>query len=423
MNPHLQTVTGQMGSPEFDPKDWHDGMSLKIPERWVEGGMMHGPAGSVGVTHVWSRKLPRSKNTSGPTFTANVPTMQRAPHRQMAQASKPFDPRSLTFSGTTWYSRWPNNNYTAIAYISQRIAAFLNNSSTEGDVQEWLLQWPQVNAFWEDAEAYKRSTGPRFFSAPEGFWFARGEDVQVLGAASEMMRKGIGPAHEYKRTLEDKQLMQALLGSTGVQVNNTNRKFRKFAPVQDDPWSRRARNPYLRRFGLAGPEEDIGKKEEMEGGGAGYSGSGTCNLAPMDEVKPYEFLVEYGDTLTSIAKHWLGKENVTGTTLYTARMLQRANVYRLYSDCSTVKKMQIRIPAKWPACPADWADRRVNPDGTAWTDAEPPAPGDVPGGSEGIDRVNVSEDGDSSTLLLVLAAAAAIGGGILLYNSQKKKRR
>ena len=43
VNPHLGTVTGHMGRPEFDPRDWHDGLGLKLPQRWVDAGQIHGP--------------------------------------------------------------------------------------------------------------------------------------------------------------------------------------------------------------------------------------------------------------------------------------------------------------------------------------------------------------------------------------------
>lgn len=66
VNPHLQTVTGQMGKPMFDPRDWHDGLSVKLPDRWVERGQMHGRVGYP--------RASRGKGTEVPTYTTS-PTM------------------------------------------------------------------------------------------------------------------------------------------------------------------------------------------------------------------------------------------------------------------------------------------------------------------------------------------------------------
>lgn len=417
MNPHLQTVTGQMGSPEFDPRDWHDGMSLKIPERWVQGGRMHGP-GSVGVA--------RSKSTPGPTFTT-MPSFSQTPtfNRTHASRTSLSVPSSSMFTGL-WSSQTPFWPGSWLAYVSQRVAAF--NGASVPEVQQWLRLWPHPNAFWEDAENYgKRSTngpGPRMHFAPEGVWFADPKHIQVLGDAASMMTQGIGPEHEWTRTL---------FGSTGAR---SNRVVKKFAP---NPYMKRA-NPYMKRAGLAGPrgmvgdDQDIGKKEEMEGGG----GTSTCSPGAISDVKDYRYVVRSEDGWpANFAQAWF--ESMGEGARYTTKAvtdLLKANHdhpvgFKREGAVCNFKNfydgMCLKIPASWPNPTPDsvYASRIFESDCSTPYKGSAGGGGTGPGtqGETGIDPQSWLGDGDSSTLLLVLAAAAAIGGGILLYNSQKKKRR
>lgn len=191
-----------------------------------------------------------------------------------------------------------------------------------------------------------------------------------------------------------------------------------------DP-TKRALSPFYQRRVMSGylgaDDQDVFKKEEQEEGNVAPG----CNYAPKGTgaVKPYMFAVPEGETLISITQKWLGKDDVYGRGLYTWSELAAVNRTRVDDNCWVKASAGglIQVPADWPAIPSNWADRRRNPDGTPYTDAEPDAP-EPPGGSGGIDRVSTVEGEDSGLVWFVLAAAAAVGGGILLYNSKKKKR-
>jgi len=194
---------------------------------------------------------------------------------------------------------------------------------------------------------------------------------------------------------------------------------------------------------LGGPRVTglLGASDDPEYPGDGYGtkvadpaakakGTGKCTKTRDTDVKPYEFEVQ-GETLEQIAQGWLPSSWQRGTGLYTTRALIRVNYDRMDSDCENGWLQNginyVRIPAKWPECPLDWKDRRVNSDGTAYVDVEPPAP--KPPGEDPVDRVPPgvdtvgAGDSDSSTLWMLLAAGAAVAGGIYLYNAKKKGGR
>lgn len=279
-NPHLKTmVDGQTGRPNFDSKDWHDGLVVNIPERWSESGQMHGvkPSGSVGC------------GCSGGSNAGTPP---------------------------------PASGMVA----------------------------------WRD-----------------------------------FLNRGIGSPYGY-----------GYLGFTpGSYPHDEDND-----PSADDYDE--------------GYDGGTGTRETGAGGGPG----GTCNQSPESAVKPYELLVLPGDTLWGLAVEWLGKSDVSGTSLYTNRWLQKVNVDRLQSDCSHLKGSahdQIRIPQDWPACPESLKGRRVNANGTTYTEGEPPAPGKVPGGSD-VDRINVTGASDSSLIWWLLAGGAAVAGAIVLSKKYKGRR-
>lgn len=274
VNPHLKTVVGQMGKPVFHRKDWHDGMSLKLPQAWVESGEMHGRLGT-----------PRSGSVG--CGCSNPMSMSKVPQT-------PLEKNLFRRYRKTWQR--PGSVYGPRGYM--------------GDATE------DINKLYPD---------------PYG---EDGGDEAASGSCTKYLPKGSG------------------------------------------------------------------------------------------NVKPYMFAVEQ-NILETIAKEWLGTDDVYGRGLYTWSELAAVNRGRLYSDCSTLQPSAgglIYIPADWPACPAKWANRRRNSDGTVWTDGEPPAPVG-PDGNDGIDRVNVTDGDDSSLLTWVLIGGAAVAAAVIGMKVVKKGRR
>lgn len=179
--------------------------------------------------------------------------------------------------------------------------------------------------------------------------------------------------------------------------------------------------------GMVGLDADIGKLEEKD---TTVTSSGTCNITPLHEAKPYYFLVKAGDDPGLIAKRWLGGDT-TGKGALTTWSLFRVNYDKpgglvavdSYGNCN-FKYFNandiIKIPASWPAPPTSLEDRLVNIDGSVYVPSGNEVEPVVPGG-ESMERVNWSGYSESSGWVWpVLIVGVAALGGVLLVGATKK---
>lgn len=167
-------------------------------------------------------------------------------------------------------------------------------------------------------------------------------------------------------------------------------------------------------------------------GTVGATGVRDCtgDIIPMNEKKPYYFLVKDGDWPDKIAKTWLGG-STTGTGPLTTRSLLRVNYDKAGGFVTDTEGKNcnfayfnngdiIKIPAVWPAPPKAYEDRLVNADGSKYVpkgdEVEPVTPGD-----DGIDRINwFGDSGAGGWVWPVLIVGAAALGGVLLVGASKK---
>lgn len=460
VNPHLKTVIGQMGKPVFHRKDWHDGMSVKLPDKWIERGEMNGRLGNVGRTladktlmtqllssdtglsvpmwtkpHEWKRTMPRQalnvpmwnkpkigrgKNTTGPSFGVDM-------------------------QGMGWNDKAAGSAYdTWLGYFSTRIWAFIQagqvgsydaapaQSAGIGSLKTWLLRWPNVNAFYKDMEAELNASGPSYTMAPPGVSFVKTQDVQVCGKA----------AQKYARIVS---LYGAVSGPRRGTVGcgcSSPAPMRMMTKVPQTPFEKKLAQMYPQGFGrkkegfLYGPRGTVGV-EPLDPGDTGQYGeregdtvtSGGCTVTVMTNVKPYYYKVQAGDNPDKIAKTWLGGAWTTGYGPQTTMSLLQANHdkaggFKKYSYGCNFKYFNagdiIKIPAAWPAPPTVYSDYIVNIDGSRYVPKGDEKEPDVPGANG--DRVNWFGD-DSGVLTWVLVGGAAIAAVVIGMKVVGKKRR
>jgi len=157
---------------------------------------------------------------------------------------------------------------------------------------------------------------------------------------------------------------------------------------------------------------------------ASTPGTGHCPWSRDTDVKPYWFLNSKGEILETIAKNWLGDAWMQGTTINTTRALMKANADLLDGNCNWLRNGVniIRIPKLWPAPPVAYKDQIVNADGTKYVFTGDEGDDNVIPGTEGVDRINVT-DGDSGVLTWVLIGGAAIAAAVIGMKVVGKKRR
>lgn len=409
MNPHLQTVVGTLGAPEFHPHDWHDGMSLFLPERWVDTGQIHGSMGAPMMPVVHSAG-------------------------------------SLTATEALWGDRHPQWAGSWLAYWSMRVGAVVG--ATFGvqnpNVNSWLKQWSSPHRF-ENA-----MLGPYHCVAtiPGDLWFASSMDRKVAACA----------AVKYMQPTSDQSTGNKIsrgantpgptfgVGSPGNVGCGCSRPeaFQitpsTLAQPADTPFTRRLKQMYPNVYGKKKYDPNQYKLMTQWKYGVGApSGTGTmgdpgdpCSVGAITDVMPYYYKVQAGDSSPEhVAKTWLGSAWSVGTGPHTTRALLKANHDKSggfieYSYGCNFKYFNpgdiIKIPASWPPPPKVYEKWIVNIDGTTYVPKGDEPKNDVPG-ADGTDRVNWFGGGaGSNTMLMVLAAALAVGGGIILHNSMKKKR-
>lgn len=164
VNPNLGQVTGQMGAPEVDPRDWKAGMAVQIPDRWMR------EEGMLGAPMLRQAKRPLGVKLKKPGIPIKGPWDQMHP-------------------------QWPGSY---LSYWSKRIEDTIVSGANEhmgqfaqcahlikyGNGRARLLDW--LRSYATPQEFYEAFEGQLEFptAIPAHIWFAHPWDGQVTRNAA-----------------------------------------------------------------------------------------------------------------------------------------------------------------------------------------------------------------------------------------------